>query len=463
MARGRRICHRQVSLTVSSSDRDSDSATPLTPDASFALDGPRRATGSVNVTTEGVPRWRRALALLWVGQVVSHLGDSLFLVSIAYLAREVTGSWSKGGLLVALNFLPALAFGLFAGAFVDRHDRRRIMIGADLLRALAVGTIPILHLTGNLGTLGLATAVFALATGTTLFNPAIKALLPEITPLDRLTGAVSMFQISEYVALVAGPGLATLALSHFSTLHLFTVDAATFLFSAACLMFIPREARRRMQHVPADAGSQSLARLAPALLREVGVGLRAVRANPVLRVLLVLAALDNLFIMGLAHVGTPILVRDQLGLGVDAFASAQWAFFLGLAAASAAVWLVGRDWPKGRMILIGIILDGLTFVPLAFCRTLPQLQLALFVHAVAIPLIIIPRTVLIQKTVPGPLHGRTFALLNVTVFGMTAISSAVVGLLAERVAPRSLFIVFGLIGALPGLAGFAFPALRAAR
>jgi MFS family permease len=415
----------------------------------------------VDVPFEGIPGWRGALALLWLGQVVSHLGDSLFLVSIAYLAREVTGSWSKSGLLVAVNFLPALVLGLFAGAFVDRHDRRRVMIAADLLRAAAVGAIPALYVAGHLGALALAAAVFGLAAGTTIFNPAIKALIPEITPLDRLTTAVSMFQIWEYVALVAGPALAAVALPHLGMIHLFTIDAATFLFSAACLVFIPREARRRM-HALATSG-RSPGALLPALWNEVAVGLRAVRSNPVLRVVLVLAALDNLIIMGLAHVGTPILVRDTLGLGVDAYAQALTAFCLGLAVASAAVWLVARDWPKGRLILIGIVLDGLTFVPLAFCRTLPQVQLALFVHAVSIPLIIIPRTVLIQRTVPGPLHGRTFALLNMTVFGMTAISSAVIGVLAERVAPQTLFLVFGLVGALPGLVGFAFPALRATR
>jgi MFS family permease len=444
-------------LTVPSSDRDSEPATLLTPDAPFAVGEVR----SGPVVLPPLASWRRALALLWLGQVVSHLGDSLFLVSIAYLAREVTGSWTKGGLLVAVNFVPALALGLFAGAFVDRHDRRRIMIGADLLRALAVGAIPALYLSGHLGALALAAAVFGLAAGTTIFNPAIKALLPEIAPVDRLTGAVSVFQISEYVALVAGPVLAALALPRLGMIHLFTVDATTFLFSAACLTFIPREARRRMHAVVLP--SDSLAALAPQLMKEVGVGLRSARANPVLRVLLVLAALDNLIIMGLFHVGTPILVRETLKLGVDAYAQALSAFCTGLAVASAGFWLVGRNWPKGRIILIGIVLDGLTFIPLAFCRTLPQLQLALFIHAMAIPLIIIPRTVLIQRTVPGPLHGRTFALLNMTVFGMTAISAAVIGTLAERVAPQVLFIVFGAIGALPGLAGFASPALRATR
>jgi DHA3 family macrolide efflux protein-like MFS transporter len=457
MATGERICHGQVSLTVPSSDRDPEPATLLTPDAPFAVGEVR----SGPVVLPPLATWRRALGLLWLGQVVSHLGDSLFLGSIVYLALEVTGSKSQSGLLVAMNFLPALALGLFAGAFVDRHDRRRVMIAADLLRALAVGTIPALYASGHLTGLALAAAVFGLATGTSIFNPAIKALLPEIAPVDRLTTTVAAFQISEYIALVIGPVLAALLLPRLGMLHMFTIDAVTFVFSAVCLTFLPREARRRAHAVAAPL--QSVTELLPQLLREVKVGLRSVRANPVLRVLLVLAGLDNLLIMGLAHVGTPLLVKETLGLGLAANMRVQATFFLGLATASAAFWLVGRHWPRGRTILIGIVLDGLTLIPLAFCRTLTQVQIALFLHAVSIPLIIIPRTVLIQRTVPGPLHGRTFALLNMTVFGMTAISSALVGALAERVAPQTLFIVFGAIGTLAGVAGFAFPALRATR
>ena len=96
------------------------------------LDGIRPATGT----------WRRALVLLWVGQVISHFGDSLFLVGIFFLALEITGSKASSGLLLALNFLPALALGLFAGAFVDRHDRRRVMLAADLLRLAGGGGHP---------------------------------------------------------------------------------------------------------------------------------------------------------------------------------------------------------------------------------------------------------------------------------------------------------------------------------
>jgi MFS family permease len=402
----------------------------------------------------GDPRlWRRALLLLWVGQVVSHLGDSLFLVGIFFLAMEVTGSKAQSGLLIALNFTPALALGLFAGAFVDRHDRRRLMIGADLLRAGAVGAIPILSATGHLDTPLLAICIFLLACGSTLFNPAIKALIPEMISSGQLTGTAALFQISEYAALVAGPLLAELVIRQLGTRHLFTVDAVTFVFSAVCLLMLPAAARRLVRSPRPPPGP---------VLREVGTGVKAVFASPVLRALLVLLALANLLVMGLAHVATPLLVKETLGLGADAYARAQRFFFLGMVAASAGFWWLGRRAPKGRTMLVGIVLDGLTFIPLAFCHTLGQVQAALFLHALSIPLIIIPRTVLIQQSVPGPLHGRAFALLNVTVFGMMAISSAVTGRLTETVAPQTLFLVLGAAGALPGLIGFLVPALRRA-
>jgi hypothetical protein len=87
----------------------------------------------------------------------------------------------------------------------------------------------------------------------------------------------------------------------------------------------------------------------------------------------------------------------------------------------------------------------------------------MFVHALAVPLIIIPRTVLMQQLVPGPLHGRAFALINVTVFGMTAISAGATGWLAEVVPPSRLFLVLGLAGAVVGLCGLGLRSIRNAR
>lgn len=408
-----------------------------------------RATNSA-----GAPHWRRHLGLLLAGQIVSHLGDALFLSVIFFVAMDVTGSKATSGVLSGMNFLPALVLGLFAGALVDRTDRRRVMIAADLVRAVAVASIPALHAFGALGGATLGVAVFVLAAGSTLFNPAFKALVPQIAPGTHLVRAASAFQVAEYAALVAGPFVASLAIPRVGTMPLLAIDAATFLASALFVALLPAVGPWP-RPVPA----------APRLrvITDAFAGAREVLTIPVVRILLVIGTLNNLAIMGLAHVGVPLLIMETLGLGADAYARTLKYFFLGMALSSALFWGPGRRLAKGPAILIGIILDGLTFVPFAFCRTVDDVALAQLVHGVFIPLIIIPRTVLIQQVVPPALHGRAFALVNVTVFGMMALSNPIVGALAEVVAPPALFVVLGILGAVPGVVGFAIPGLRKAR
>jgi MFS transporter, DHA3 family, macrolide efflux protein len=420
------------------------------------------------------PTWRRALVLLWLGQVVSHLGDSLFQVGIFFLALEVTGSKAGSGLIIALNYLPALAVGPFAGAFVDRHDRRRVMLAAELVRGLAVGAIPLLHGLGRLSPSALGAAMFLLATGTALSNPALKALVPELVPAKHLTTAAAVFQLSEFAALVAGPALAALVIiPSLGTVHLFTLDSATFGVSLLCVLALAPIARQAahgaVQTALPPTGSGRIlvgpprAGAPASVWNEVRSGVRAVLATPTLRLVLIWVALDNLLLTGLAQIATPLLVKETLGLDNQAFAGVQTFFYLGLLVASGGFWLLGRSGRKGPMILVGIILDGLTLLPLAFCRTLADVQTAMFFHALAVPLIIIPRTVLVQQLLPGPLHGRALALLNATVFGMTAISVGMTGLLAEGFSLPTLFLGLGTLGVLTGLCGLALPRLRTAR
>jgi hypothetical protein len=249
------------------------------------------------------------------------------------------------------------------------------------------------------------------------------------------------------------------ATKYFGFVHLFTVDAATFLFSAVCLLMLPSLGRRQSHAAATEV-------LPPLTLRwiltETGVVIRAVWASSVLRALMLLTALDNLFIMGPAYIATPVLVKETLRLGPNGYMSAMFTFFLGLALGTTATWAFARRAPKGRLILLGIIFDGLTLIPLYFCRTLGQVQLALFVHALAIPLIIIPRTVLMQQALPGRLHGRLFALVNVMVFGMTGVSAGLTGLIIERVAPARVFLLAGMLGALAGLFALRVRSLRRA-
>ena len=108
---------------------------------------------------------------------------------------------------------------------------------------------------------------------------------------------------------------------------------------------------------------------------------------------------------------------------------------------------------KNRLLIAGIILDGLTYFPLLFADTPVFLWSALFVHGLVIPMIIIPRPTLVHKLVPENLHGRIFAMINMAVVGFTAISAALTGLLSEYVPINVIFGFIAIFAALTGAMG----------
>jgi predicted MFS family arabinose efflux permease len=114
----------------------------------------------------------------------------------------------------------------------------------------------------------------------------------------------------------------------------------------------------------------------------------------------------------------------------------------------------------GRLLLFGIAFDGLSYIPLLWCRSLPYLVVVSFIHALAIPTILIPRTTLVQNMVAPRLRGRVFALVNVVVLGTTAVSSGLAGLALDRMTAPTLFGWIGALAAATGLLGFASARLR---
>jgi len=166
---------------------------------------------------------------LWTAQLVSTIGDALTSLAAGIIVYERTGSALSVGLMLMATAVPALIFGLIAGVVVDRYDRKRIMIAADLIRAGLVFTIPFL-VPGSV--IWLYVIVMLSASVTQFFAPANDSILPEIANEEELGAANAIMAIAQFGSTAVGFALAGLLATFNSIEAVFWIDSGTFLFSA---------------------------------------------------------------------------------------------------------------------------------------------------------------------------------------------------------------------------------------
>lgn len=404
----------------------------------------------------------RNIRLLWGGQLVSQSGDAITHMATIWLMLELTGSATLTGMVAFAGTLPALVFGLMAGVFVDRYDRRRLMLTSDALRLILVLFIPILYVSHQLTPLFLALIVFFMATFSTLFNPARDAILPQLSPPQHLLRVNTLMQSSGYFAYFIGLFGAGTIMGVIGLTKLFYLDAFTFAFSLIMIwwMVVPR--------VQSISGIPPEIEIGARSWQELKKGLRYVWVDDrrVLWIVLI-TALNNFFIMGPAVVGIPLLIKGVWnGSGSD-FAFVESTYGIGMLLGAFLVYRFARHFRKGVWLMLGMLYDGLTFIPILVVDKLGVAPLyaligIIFIHSIGIPFIQVTRTTLIHAIVPNRMQGRVFAMINLAVIGMTSISVALTGIAAEFLNPQIIFLIIGIGGAACGAAGLMNPAIRTA-
>ncbi len=386
---------------------------------------------------------------------------------LLFYAFQVSGEDKTSVSTVSIcENLPYLLLGLWAGVLVDRWDKRRVMMGADLLRAAVLAGLYLADRAGWMSpphpsaALPVACAAFLLTVGTIFFNPARDALLPELAGGQDLLKANASVGVSQYAAMLVGPLLLALLLKFRPPAEAFLWDAGTFLVSFACVAAI------RAPRKPAGAPRERM---------DVVGALRYVRSRPDLMSLLGMTVCNNLLLMGPAMVGSVFLVREVTDAGgtlpffPDLRPEALYAIYISVFAAGMVVGTLllsryGGHFPRWRLLGVGILLDGLTFLPFehaAGTGSFPLLLLALFVHALPVPMILVTRPAMLQTHVPRERLGQVFALVNLTVMGVTALSSALTGWFCGRgVSTGLLFTVAGASGAAAGILALTLKPMR---
>ncbi len=179
---------------------------------------------------------RRNFALMWSGQLVSTTGSALTSLAASILVYRLTGGSALSvGLMLMATAAPSLLFGLVAGVIVDRYDRRRIMLLADVLRAVLVCLIPLLV---PYGIAWLYVIVMLTSTIGQFFDPAYESVLPEVAADEELAAANSLMAISSFGSTAIGFAASGLIASRFPIDYAFYLDGLSFLCSAGCILFV---------------------------------------------------------------------------------------------------------------------------------------------------------------------------------------------------------------------------------
>src|SRR5512136_1980002 len=171
---------------------------------------------------------------MWTGQLVSTMGSALTSLAASILVFRLTNSAMSVGFMLMATAAPSLLVGLFAGVLVDRFDRRKIMIAADLCRALLVFLIPFLV---RLNIVWLYVIVMLTSAIGQFFDPAHESVLPEVASERELASANSLMAISSFGSTAIGFA-ASGFLASINIYYAFYLDALSFLISAVCILLI---------------------------------------------------------------------------------------------------------------------------------------------------------------------------------------------------------------------------------
>jgi MFS family permease len=369
----------------------------------------------------------------WCGQTISNLGSSFTLFALPLLVFKLTGSALNLAATTAAYFLPYLLFGLLIGAWVDRVDRKRMMIAVDLGRALVLASIPAFSYAGILSVWWIYAMTFLQACCTIAFDSGEFAAVPSLVPKDRLVTANGRIMASYQAASVAGPLLAGLLVSLVRVEDVLLVDAGSFVLSAASLALVRRSFN-------ADEAAERAH-----ILRDVAEGLRYVLGHPVLRNISLMMALINFFgsttWAQLVLFGKVRLHASDARVGFLFAAGSVGVVVLGLAAGPIRRRVKFSDAALGAMMLHGAFIAGL-----AATRQY-EAALVLWAAASGFGLFLnINTQSLRQAIVPQQLMGRVQSIAGVLAWSAIPVGTLTGGAVLNAVGDARVGWLYGAIG-----------------
>ncbi|GAA3162053.1 MFS transporter [Planomonospora alba] len=385
----------------------------------------------------------RNFTLLFGADVISQVGTQISMLALPLVAvLALDASAFETGLLVAAETAAFLLVGLPAGVWVDRMPRRRILVAADVVRAVLLGSVPIAWWLGVLTLPQLYGVALGTGLATVFFDIAYQSYLPSLIERDRLVDGNAKLEIVRSASGVAGPGAGGWLIQALTAPVAVLADAVSFLVSALLLRRIDA-----VERVPERSGRRGLA-------EEIGEGLRYVASHPILRMITAATAVAN-FTHGLFGAVEMIFLVRVVGLSPGSVGLLFSAAAAGGLAGAAVVGPLSRRVGSARAVW----LSPLVFYPFMLLVPLTEpgwktalFAVGMFMNSVGVVVYNVTQVSFRQGITPEHLLGRMNATIRFTVWGVLPLGGLAGGVLGELLGVRAtvwISVVLGLLSAVP--------------
>jgi hypothetical protein len=399
----------------------------------------------------------RSFGLFWGAHAISEAGSRITSVVAPILVYQLTGSALGTGVLAALQAVPYLLFGLLAGAIADRADRRRIMVGCNLLQTAILATVPLAAAADVLSVEQVFVVAILSATLFVWFDAANFGALPLIAGRDRLVEANAAVSGASSLIAVVGPAVAGVLAATIGPAYAIGLDAVSYGLSAIALLLI------RTPFSTRHLDPASVEPVVRRLVADVREGLRFLWGHRLVRTLTLLGfgvSFTGGAVTGLTVVyGVQALGLPDSGAGIGLLFSAA---ALGSLASSLLLPLLNRRFATGSITLGGLTAAVVAVAALALVTTFIAALVFFFAWGAAQTLVIINAISLRQQVAPDHLQSRVNVSARMIAWGGMPFGAAVGGALAQVTSIEVTYLVMALGVGISAAIGW-FSPLRFAR
>jgi MFS family permease len=434
----------------------------LTPATDLAEDGSGSALAVLR---------NRPFLALWLAQAVTQVGGNMVIYGLTVIIFSATKSNAAVSVLLLTFLAPAVIFSAVAGVYVDRHDRRWILIITNLLRAAAFGLIFVAH---DQLAIVFAMNIF-ISTVTTFFGPAEAATIPYLVPRGQLLAANGLFTLTLNAAFalgfaLLGPLVVTLAGPN----ALILLVAGSYLFAAALCATLPSARPAPQDDRSRRQGLVAAEQAVGSTLSQLREGLRYIRDHRNVSWSLVYLGITASLIGVLGVLG-PAFATAALGLAPKDFVVVVLPLGFGIVTGILVLNAYGRMLPRRRVIEGGLLAFGILLMFLSVARRIVEFLQGVnapptpvdlsalvsllsvvigiaFLAGISYAIVAIPAQTQLQEDLPEEVRGRVFGVLNMLVSVASFLPIIVVGPISDFFGTSPVIFAIGLAVALSGFA-----------